>query len=112
MSLENVVKIGTLVMGDEKLRDELLADVKGKTPPEAAVAAAAFATRHGFDATPAEVEKGYNFALKLEKGGGELSDDELALVSGGKGDPAPASGPGSLAPQFPSAYFPFLNTWS
>jgi hypothetical protein len=96
MSLENVIKIGKLALSDEKLRNELLADVKGKTAANAAVAAAAFAKRHGFDATPAEVEKGYNIALKLKKGGeGELSDDELALVSGGggsKGDQAAEGG--------------------
>jgi hypothetical protein len=90
MSLADVVKIGKLAMSDEKLRTELLAEVKGKSAPEAAIAAAAFAERHGFEATPEEVKKGYEIYLKLQKGGeGELSEDELALVSGGgsKGDP-------------------------
>jgi hypothetical protein len=90
MSLEDVVKIGKLAISDEKLRTELMAEVKGKTNAEAAIAAAAFAKRHGFEATPAEVEQGYKIYQKLRKGGeGELSEEELALVSGGgsKGDP-------------------------
>jgi hypothetical protein len=90
MSLANVVKIGKLAMSDEKLRTELLAEVTGKKEREAAIAAAAFANRHGFEATPEDVKKGWEIYLKLQKGGeAELSEDELALVSGGgsKGDP-------------------------
>jgi hypothetical protein len=84
MSLDNVVKIGRLALSDEKLRTELLAAVKGKTAPEAATAAAAFAKNHGFDVTSGDVVKGYNILLKLQKGGQwELSDEELAAVAGG-----------------------------
>jgi hypothetical protein len=100
MSLENVIKIGKLALSDENLRTELLADVKGKTPSEAAIAAAAFAKRHGFDATSEEVTKGYNILLKLAKGGdGGLSDEELSLVSGGdaKGDQAASVGSDAAA---------------
>lgn len=83
MSLENAVKIGRIVMSDEKLRSELMAEVKGKSRADAANTAAAFAKRHGYDVTAAEVEKGYDMAMKLKKGKGELSDEELALVAGG-----------------------------
>ena len=83
--MEKVIAFGKIVMGDEKLRNELLTAVQGKSADDAAQAAAAFATSHGYEATPAEVKEGYKAYLNMNKPGadGALSDAQLAAVSGG-----------------------------
>jgi predicted ribosomally synthesized peptide with nif11-like leader len=96
MSVENVIAFGKRAMDDPELRNELMAAVKDKSPDEAATAAAAVATRHGCQVTPAEVKQGYQTYLQMSTpAGGELSDAQLEAVAGG-------SGPGNkaVAPKF------------
>jgi predicted ribosomally synthesized peptide with nif11-like leader len=93
MSIERVIAFGKLTMTDDKLRSELENAVKGKSPDEAANAAAAIANRHGFQCTPAEVKEGYQAYMSgnITDAGGQLSDTQLEAVAGG---PGPGGGKG------------------
>jgi hypothetical protein len=85
MSIEQVTAFGKLAMSDEKLRAELLSAVEGMNSEDAARAAAAVATRHGYHCTPEQVKEGYLAYIDANKAGsgGELSDAQLAAVAGG-----------------------------
>lgn len=87
MSTERVVALARLLTTDETLRDELAAQLRGKNIDEAAEIGAAFAKRHGYDATPEEVTEVYTAFVETGSlpGGGELSDAELEAVAGGPG---------------------------
>jgi hypothetical protein len=87
MSTEKVVALGRLIMNDEKLRNELLAQVEGKSADDAAEAAAAFANKRGYQATPEEVKEVYVAFIQggTLPGGGELAEAELEAVAGGPG---------------------------
>jgi hypothetical protein len=89
MSVQNVIEFGRRAMSDAAINKEVLDAVGTRQGMEAATAAAAVATRHGFPCTADEVAQGYEEAMKASQGSadanGNLSDADLEAIAGGKG---------------------------
>ncbi len=86
MSLEAAMKFVSKIAEDDALRAQIMKAIEGKDEDTAADAFSALGRQHGFVFSAFNALVVYHRAMKLTQqrsGGGELSGDELASVSGG-----------------------------
>lgn len=84
MSAENFIAFFKEAMSDEKLREEILSALQGKSKDDAAIAASTIAGRHGVTCTPAVIVEAFDTLEKERRPDSALSDDQLDQVAGGE----------------------------
>lgn len=88
MSVQGLIALKDALGEDEAMREELRKEMLDtSSEADAAATAGSLARKRGFDVTDQEIDDGLHTMDRLTAENVELTDADLELVSGGKGDP-------------------------